>query len=110
MRGQNSAATITWRPLRVVPRLRLGEPMNPNGGLLARFAGLSLPSLGQTFYGATPPNTVWPTHIYTLEYDGIADWPQYPINIICDLNAFAGLYYVHGLYPFLDPSALPPGL
>lgn len=87
----------------------LGNPMNPNGGLLERFVGLSLPSLGQTFYGATPSNTVWPTHIYTLEYDGIADWPQYPINIISDLNAFAGLYYVHGLYPFLDPSALPPG-
>jgi PE-PPE domain/PE family len=87
----------------------LGDPMNPNGGLLERFAGLTLPSLGQTFYGATPSNTVWPTHIYSLEYDGIADWPQYPIDIFSDLNAFAGFYYVHGMYPGLDPAALPPG-
>lgn len=87
----------------------LGDPMNPNGGLFSRFPGLSLPSIGQTFFAATPSNTVWPTTIYTLEYDGIADWPQYPINLLADLNAFAGLYYVHPLYPSLDPAALPPG-
>lgn len=87
----------------------LGDPMNPNGGLFERFVGLTFPSLGQTFYGATPSNTVWPTHIYTLEYDGIADWPRYPLDIFADLNAFAGLYYVHPTYPGLDPSALPPG-
>jgi len=87
----------------------LGDPMNPNGGLLSRFAGLNMPSLGLTFFGATPSDTAWPTHIYTLEYDGIADWPRYPLNILSDLNAFAGLYYVHGLYPSLDPASLPNG-
>ncbi|ORW94509.1 hypothetical protein AWC27_07345 [Mycobacterium szulgai] len=87
----------------------LGDPMNPNGGLFARFPGLSFPSLGQTFYGATPSNTVWPTTIYTLEYDGISDWPQYPINVLADLNAFAGFYYAHPLYPSLNPAALPTG-
>lgn len=87
----------------------LGDPMNPNGGLFARFPGLTLPAIGQTFYGATPSNTVWPTAIYTLEYDGIADWPQYPINLLADLNAFAGFYYVHPLYPSLNPAALPTG-
>jgi hypothetical protein len=87
--------------------------MNPNGGIFARFPGfpagtnLSLPSLGFTFYGATPSNTIYPTNIYTLEYDGFADFPQYPINLISDLNAFAGIYYVHGTYPG-NPSALPP--
>jgi PE-PPE domain len=92
----------------------LGDQMNPNGGLLARFpdlpAGqpLHLPSLGVTFYGATPSNTIYPTNIFTQEYDGYADFPQYPINLISDLNAFAGIYYVHGNYP-VNPSALPPG-
>lgn len=87
----------------------LGDPMNPNGGIFKRFAGLSFPSLGQTFYGATPSNTPWPTTIYTLEYDGIADWPRYPIDIFADLNAFAGFYHVHPLYPSLDPGDLPLG-
>jgi len=45
----------------------LGDPMNPNGGLLARFPGLSLPSLGLDFYGATPADTPYHTSIYSLE-------------------------------------------
>jgi hypothetical protein len=93
----------------------LGNQMNPNGGILARFPGfpagqpLQIPSLGITFYGATPSNTIYPTHIYTLEYDGYADFPQYPINLISDLNAFAGIYYVHGTYANFHPASLPPG-
>ncbi len=93
----------------------LGDQMNPNGGFFARFPGfpagqpLSFPSLGLTLYGATPSNTIYPTNIYTLEYDGWADFPQYPINVISDLNAFAGIAFVHGTYPSLNPSALPPG-
>ncbi len=93
----------------------LGDQMNPNGGFFARFPGfpagqpLTFPSLGLTLYGATPSNTIYPTNIYTLEYDGWADFPQYPINIISDLNAFAGIAFVHGTYPSLNLSALPPG-
>jgi PE-PPE domain/PE family len=83
----------------------LGDPMNPNGGLLARFPGLTMPSLGFTFYGATPGND-FPTKIYTIEYDGFADFPQYPINFLADLNAIAGIYYVHGTYADLTPGQL----
>jgi PE-PPE domain/PE family len=83
----------------------LGDPMNPNGGLLARFPGLTMPALGFTFYGATPSNS-FPTNIYTIEYDGFADFPQYPINFLADLNAIAGIYYVHGTYADLTPGQL----
>ena len=71
--------------------------MNPNGELWERFAGLSFASLGLTFYGATPSND-FPTKIYSIEYDGAADFPRYPIDLLADLNAMAGLYYVHGSY------------
>lgn len=93
----------------------LGDQMAPNGGIFARFPGLPagtdlrLPSLGITFLGATPSNTIYPTNIFTLEYDGYADFPQYPLNFVSDLNAFAGIAFVHGTYPTLNPSALPPG-
>jgi hypothetical protein len=87
----------------------LGDPMAPNGGLMERFAGLTLPSLGFNFYGATPPNTLYSTAIYTLEYDGFADFPQYPINFLSDLNAVFGMTFVHGTYPLVNPNALPPG-
>ena len=83
----------------------IGDLMNPNGGLLERFAPLTIPSLGITFYGATPDNS-FPTTITTLEYDGFADFPQYPLNFVSDLNAFAGILYVHGTYPTLTAAQL----
>ncbi|PQM48891.1 PE family protein PE3 [Mycobacterium talmoniae] len=86
----------------------IGDPMNPNGGLLERFAGLNLPSLGLNFYGATPTDTPFTTDIYTLEYDGYADFPRYPLNLLSDLNAFAGINYVHGTYPDLTPEQIAP--
>jgi hypothetical protein len=94
----------------------LGDQMNPNGGFFARYPGfggqpLQLPALGLTLYGATPSNTIYPTNIFTIEYDGWADFPQYPINVVSDLNAFLGIAFVHGTYPSLNPltGQLPPG-
>jgi PE-PPE domain/PE family len=79
----------------------VGDVSNPNGGLLTRFPSLSLPSLGFTFGTATPDNS-FPTHIYTIEYDGFADFPQYPIDFLSDLNAFIGIIELHGTYPFFS--------
>jgi hypothetical protein len=75
-----------------------GNEMNPNGGLLSRFPGLSMPSIGLDFYGSTPSNTIYPTSIFSLEYDGFADFPKYPINLLADLNAVAGIVVVHPTY------------
>jgi hypothetical protein len=82
----------------------VGNEMNPNGGLLARFPNLSIPSLGLTFYGATPADTPYTTNIYTLEYDGFADFPRYPMNFLSDLNAAAGILFVHTTYMDLTPG------
>jgi hypothetical protein len=89
--------------------LLIGDPNNPNGGLLERFNGfettsgtpvndeLNLPSLGVSFDGATPSDA-YPTDIYTLEYDGLADFPRYPLDFFSDLNAFLGFAEIHGTY------------
>jgi hypothetical protein len=90
--------------------LLIGDPSNPNGGILERFAGfepstggppvsdpLSLPSLGFVFDSATPSND-YVTSIYSLEYDGFTDFPRYPINFLSDLNAFLGISQIHGTY------------
>ncbi|KQH81332.1 PE family protein [Mycobacterium gordonae] len=76
----------------------VGNEMNPNGGMLARFPGLTLPTLGLSFYGGTPSDTLYPTAIYTQEYDGFADFPRYPLNFISDLNAVMGIATVHVKY------------
>jgi hypothetical protein len=78
----------------------VGDPNNPNGGMLERFVGLTIPSFGATFNGATPSD-LYPTDIYTNEYDGFADFPRYPINLLSDLNALLGIAYDHATY--LDP-------
>jgi PE-PPE domain/PE family len=80
-----------------------GNEMNPNGGLLSRFPNLTLPALGLTFYGSTPANTPYSVANYTLEYDGFSDFPKYPINFVSDLNALAGIIFVHPTY--LDLSS-----
>ncbi|MBX9979117.1 PE family protein [Mycobacterium gordonae] len=95
----------------------VGNEMNPNGGMLARFPGLTLPTLGLSFYGGTPSDTLYPTAIYTQEYDGFADFPRYPLNFISDLNAVMGIATVHVKYLDLSvadvnnavPLATSPG-
>ena len=75
----------------------VGNEMNPNGGFLSRFPDLLLPSLGIPFYGATPEDA-YPTTNYAREYDGFADFPRYPLNILSVLNAGLGIVYVHTKY------------
>ncbi len=83
----------------------LGNSMNPNGGWDARFPGLSLPTLGFSTLGAAPSND-FVTKVYTLEYDGWADFPQYPIDIFSDLNALAGMVTVHTTYDTLSATQI----
>ncbi len=83
----------------------IGDPVNPNGGIFARFPGLTFPTIGGTFYGGTPAND-YPTVIYTGEYDGYADFPRYPIDVLADVNALLGVLAVHGAYPTLTTAQL----
>ncbi len=71
-----------------------GDPNNPDGGLAERFPGFYLPFLDIPFNGATPQSP-WHTVIYTHQYDGIADAPQYPLNPVSDLNALMGVVFAH---------------
>ncbi len=94
------AAGVPGGPNSPVSFTIVGDPMNPNGGFYERFAGLQLPSLGMNFYGATPSNA-YPAKIYTIEYDGYADFPRYPLNFLADMNALASEnhFYYHVLTP-----------
>jgi PE-PPE domain-containing protein len=71
------------------------NPNRPNGGILERFNGLSIPVLGVTFNGATP-DTGATTYDISRQYDGWSDFPAYPLNFLADANAIAGIYYLHG--------------
>lgn len=101
----NSLIMPDLGPDDVVNFVLIGNEMNPNGGFLSRFPGLDLPSLGIPFYGPTPADT-FPVTNYTLEYDGFADFPRYPLNFLSSLNAALGIAFVHGTYPLLTPEQL----
>jgi hypothetical protein len=83
----------------------VGDESAPNGGMLERFdlpggTQPSIPSLGLTFSGPEASD-LYPTDVYTHEYDGLADFPQYPINPLSDLNAVLGIVFEHVTYPGL---------
>jgi PE-PPE domain len=71
-----------------------GDPNVPNGGIHARFPGLYVP-IGWTLNGPEPTDTQFHTDVITRQYDGLADFPLYPLNLVADLNALLGLAYVH---------------
>jgi hypothetical protein len=115
--GYSASTTVANDEIRALMAMGSGAPSssqlsfvlaadtnNPDGGLLERFNGFYIPFLDVHFNGATPPNSPYPTSIYTIQYDGIADAPQYPLHVLSDLNAFLGYWVVHPNYPFLTPD------
>jgi PPE-repeat protein len=87
----------------------IANPDRPDGGLLARLPGFSIPGLGFTFYGPTPTNA-YPTIDYAVQYDGAADFPKYPIDIFADANAIAGFLFVHPAYNHVTPAQIASGV
>ena len=69
----------------------------PNGGFLARFPGLYIPIVDLPFNGPAPTDTQFDTVMINQKYDGLSDFPLYPINFISVVNALLGgpLCYVH---------------
>jgi PE-PPE domain/PE family len=83
-----------------------GDPGNPNGGFFERFPGLYIPLFDVLMNGATPPNSPYPTVIFTNQYDMVTNLPQYVLNPVSDLNAFMGFALFHGTHDYVD---LTPG-
>ena len=71
------------------------NPSRPNGGILERFAGLYIPGLDISLSGATPDNGDTTVDV-ARQYDGWADFPTYPLNLLATANAIAGMILVHG--------------
>jgi hypothetical protein len=69
----------------------LAEDVNsPDGGIFTRF-----PGIGGVTLPATPADTPYTTDIYSIEYSGASDFPQYANNIYADLNATDGYIDLH---------------
>ena len=73
----------------------LGDPNTPNGGLAARFPGLYIPIVDFTFNGPAPTDTQFDTVVINREYEGVGDFPMYPLNLFSTVNSLLGAVYVH---------------
>ncbi len=115
-----TVATLEMRHLETLPPgqrpgpdelsfVLIGNPDRPDGGILARLPGISIPFLGFTTYGATPTNA-YPTIDYAIQYDGVADFPQYPIDVFADANAIAGFVFLHPAYSSVTSSQIASGV
>jgi hypothetical protein len=88
----------------------IGNPSSPLGGVLARFPAqpllgdqpVYLPFLHIPLSIGPTPTGPFPTEMYTGEYDGLANFPQDPINLLAVLNALVGTATVHFSYPGFD--------
>jgi hypothetical protein len=81
----------------------IGDPDNPAGGSEIVNSNLSPEYIAAN---VATPNDLYPTDVYTHEYDGVADFPKYPINLLSDLNAALGFIYEHGTYLSLTPEQI----
>jgi pimeloyl-ACP methyl ester carboxylesterase len=73
----------------------IGNPNRPNGGILQRFNGFYIPILDIPFNGATPTDGD-PVIDIAYRYDGWADFPKYPLNLLATANALLGIALLHG--------------
>lgn len=76
----------------------MGSPNRPNGGIMQRFPGLYIPFLDIRLDGSTPVDTPYPTTDVSWQYDGAADFPLYPVNLLADINVLFGSFLLHGNY------------
>lgn len=84
--------------------LLIANPSRPNGGMLARLPGLYIPGLDLTFSGPAS-NDQYVTYDVAWAYDGFANFPKYPVNILADINAYMGIKSLHGAVPdIFDPN------
>jgi hypothetical protein len=80
----------------------VGDPSIPNGGIYSEFG---LTEIAPGINDLTPAN-LYPTDVYTLEYDPVADFPRYPTDLLSDLNALDGLLFEHLAYLGLTPQQI----
>src|SRR3984957_13291611 len=103
----NLAATAGGAPDTDGLKFVLAEDVNnPDGGIFTR-----LPGIGGGALPATPVDTPYTTDIYSIEYSGASDFPQYANNIYADLNAADGYIDLHpylltGRPPYFNPDEL----
>jgi hypothetical protein len=84
--------------------IRIASPQSGVARLVP--AGTRIPIANYTVQ--EPTESQYDTIIVIGEYDGWADPPDRPWNLVATVNAILGIQYVHGPTAFTDPDDVPP--
>ncbi|MFD6397267.1 PE-PPE domain-containing protein [Nocardia sp. NPDC060249] len=77
----------------------IANPNRPNGGIIERPVRFGrLPIADISFGPPTPTDTGIRTTDIAMQYDGISDFPAYPLNVLADANAVLGTLLIHPSY------------
>jgi hypothetical protein len=79
----------------------VGDSAAPDGGVYT-----SLGITGGSFPNDMTPSDLYPTDVYSLEYDPNGDFPNYPIDVLSDLNALVAEFTTHLAYLGLPPEQI----
>ncbi|AQT80696.1 hypothetical protein B1R94_17670 [Mycolicibacterium litorale] len=84
--GAPDPARVSW--------VSIGNPENPYGGRRPKTEGAGAQWL--------PPDTAYQGTEVIRQYDGWADWPDDPSNLLAVANAVAGMFSIHTNYRQVD--------
>ena len=71
----------------------IADPNRPTGLFTLLPAGTYIPILN--LRTTPPPDSPYDTTVIVTQYDGVANFPDRPWNVISDLNAVMGFFYYH---------------
>lgn len=84
----------------------IADPARPSNGIVNQLPkGVRIPGIGLS-RPAPLVETPYETVYVTREYDGIADFPDRPLNLLATANALMGGVYLHANYG-VDLSEIP---
>jgi hypothetical protein len=89
----------------------IGDPMGTHAFGSSFLAGIFKPGDYVPFIDYTVPRPVesqYDTNRVIASYDGLADFPDRPDNMLADANAFIGSAIVHTPAAFTGPGDVPP--
>jgi len=87
----------------------IGDPNNVVSGILDRFQfpdDQHVPFVNIPVSLAPTPTETISTDIYTGEYDGWANFPRDPTNLLAVINALIGIQTVHPYYPLYSADQM----
>ncbi|MGB8406125.1 MAG: PE-PPE domain-containing protein [Mycobacterium sp.] len=117
--GYSSSANIVVQELKALKAegspdtselqfMMLAGMNRPNGGIAERFAGIVVPFINVPLGGSPQTTTNYKVTDVSWQYDPISDFPNYPLDVVSDLNSLVAFFTQHSDYYYANVSPSAP--